>query len=386
MFSSEMKRAVRKASAVCKAVAAGDFEARIIDITETGEVGEMLHAINLMIDRTDAYIRESKACLDYVSRKKYFRLISERGMVGAFGDAARSINAATRSIERCNEDFAQIATRFETELDSVVAHVTGAVDQLTATAEIVNSASEEANREATSATASAERASTNMQSVATTTDQLTSAIDEINRQVVHSAGLTVESADKANEMNGQISSLASASEKIGVVVQLINDIAEQTNLLALNATIEAARAGEAGKGFAVVASEVKALAGQTAKATKENSDHVTEIQQATSQAVSGNGEITSSISDVREISSVIATAVEEQSAATREIARSLEEAAAGTNEVNESIARVDRATAETREAAGQTLHASVDLGNQRDVLNGLRDEMRNFLIELKKTG
>ena len=64
---------------MCRAVADGDFEARILNITETGEPGELLHAINLLIDRTDAYMRESKACLDYVSRNQYFRLIEREG-------------------------------------------------------------------------------------------------------------------------------------------------------------------------------------------------------------------------------------------------------------------------------------------------------------------
>ena len=80
MFRTDNRSAMAKALAVCKAVADGDFEARVLDITEKGEAGEMLHAINLLIDRTDAYMRESKACLEYVSRNQYFRKIEERGM------------------------------------------------------------------------------------------------------------------------------------------------------------------------------------------------------------------------------------------------------------------------------------------------------------------
>ena len=112
MFGADHRSAVNKANAVCRKVAAGDFEARILDISEGGEAGELLHSINLMIDRFDAYIRESKACLGYVSRNQYFRLISERGMVGAFGDAARTINQATGFIARRSDEFSSYGDEF----------------------------------------------------------------------------------------------------------------------------------------------------------------------------------------------------------------------------------------------------------------------------------
>ena len=120
--------------------------------------------------------------------------------------------------------------------------------------------------------------------------------------------------------NDKVEGQAKAATTIGDVVGLINDVASQTNLLALNATIEAARAGEAGKGFAVVASEVKNLATQTAKATEEISTQIAEIQAETNQSVDGIQGIGATIGRISEITTAIASAIEEQSAATAEIA------------------------------------------------------------------
>src|SRR6185312_6693486 len=119
------------------------------------------------------------------------------------------------------------------------------------------------------------------------------------------------------------------------VVQLINDIASQTNLLALNATIEAARAGEAGRGFAVVASEVKSLANQTAKATEDIAAQIGQIQTATGEAVEAIRGIAGTIGEINQISTSIASAVEEQGVATREITRNVQHAAAGATSVSQ---------------------------------------------------
>ena len=116
-----------------------------------------------------------------------------------------------------------------------------------------------------------------------------------------------------------ITGLAESAQKIGDVINLIQDIASQTNLLALNATIEAARAGDAGKGFAVVASEVKQLATQTARATDEIGQQITEIQTAVGSAVEAIQSIGTTIESMDSITTNVSAAVEEQDASTREV-------------------------------------------------------------------
>jgi methyl-accepting chemotaxis protein len=141
-----------------------------------------------------------------------------------------------------------------------------------------------------------------------------------------------------------VSGLATAAQKIGDVVKLINNIAEQTNLLALNATIEAARAGEAGRGFAVVASEVKSLATQTAKATDEISAQIAEVQGTTASAVNVIEAITQTISRVNEISATIAVSVEEQASVTQSISSNMQVAARGVTDINSSMTDIAEAT------------------------------------------
>src|SRR6202044_3674164 len=128
-----------------------------------------------------------------------------------------------------------------------------------------------------------------------------------------------EAVNTAQAANATITKLGQSSAEIGEVIKVITSIAQQTNLLALNATIEAARAGEAGKGFAVVANEVKELAKQTAKATEEIKQKIGVIRENTGGAVTAIGGIKEVIDKVSHISTVIATAVEEQSATTSEM-------------------------------------------------------------------
>jgi methyl-accepting chemotaxis protein len=292
------------------------------------------------------------------------RVVSEEG-------AARA--------QRQEEVRAEIG-RFGSDVEKTVTElVTIAERMLGASANLAEAADGASNRTASAATASSE-ASANVRDIASAAEELAASVEEINRQVAQSSSVADKAVREAERTNAEIKALDNAAKRIGDVVKLITAIAEQTNLLALNATIEAARAGEAGRGFAVVASEVKALAGQTAKATEEISTHISGMQEATVRSVDAIVDIQRTIREVGEITGMIAAAVTEQGAATQEIARSAEIASKRTGETADEVGRVGEATDGTRKEAATVKQVSESLGT---VARSIRNQVDGFLQKLR---
>jgi len=274
----------------------------------------------------------------------------------------------------------KITRDFEAMIGEIVDIVSSASSQLEASAGTLTATAERSEQLTTMVAAASEQASTNVQSVASATEEMASSVNEISRQVQDSARIAGEAVEQAQHTNDRVGELAKAAARIGDVVELINTIAGQTNLLALNATIEAARAGEAGRGFAVVASEVKALAEQTAKATGEISQQINGIQAATEQSVGAIKAIGDTIGRMSEIASTIASAVEEQGAATQEISRNVQHAAHGTQQVSSNIANVQRGASETGSASSQVLAAAKSLSGES---TRLKAEVGRFLSSVR---
>ena len=295
-------------------------------------------------------------------------------------DAAAHEERNRAASEARRAEIIQFADQFEAAVGSIVANVSSSASQLESAADTLTRTAETTQSLSTHVASASEEASSNMQSVAAATEELSMSVDEIGRQVRESSRIAADAVQQANQTDVRIGELSRAAQDIGDVVKLITAIAEQTNLLALNATIEAARAGEAGRGFAVVASEVKSLASQTAKATDEISSHILGMQSATRESVAAIKEISSTIGQISQIASTIATAVEQQSAATQEIANNVQNVAQGTEEVASNISQVNNGATQTGAASAEVFSSAQTLAVES---TRLREELDRFMSSVR---
>lgn len=335
-----------------KELAEGKFDIDIAGADRKDELGDMARALLVFQDN---------------GRDKIRLEAEQEGLVAqAEEDKRRTMN--------------EMADTFEANVNGVVTTVSSAAEQMVGLAQTLSDAAGRAGERSIAVAAASEEASTNVGTVAAASEEMSNSIAEVSERVGQTASMTNEAATGTAHGTQMVSKLATSAQTIGDVISMISAIAEQTNLLALNATIEAARAGEAGKGFAVVASEVKSLAEQTSKATEQISVQITDMQGDTEAVVTAIDKVGSMIEELNSASSSIAAAVEEQHSATQEIARNTQQAADGTREVSSNIVEVSSAVQETGTAATEVMAASSQLATEAD---RLRESVSEFLSSVR---
>lgn len=265
------------------------------------------------------------------------------------GLLASCVNAFIARMNKIVVDISQntqTVTSASAEVLSVAEQMSEDAEDLSLRANTVAAASEEMSANMGSVAAASEESSTNLNIVAMSANEMKSTLNEVAQSCSRARVISENATASMEKASIKVKQLGEAARDISKITEVITEIAEQTNLLALNATIEAARAGEAGKGFAVVASEIKALATQTTSATEDIRSKVSGIQSSTDDTVNEAGKVSQVISEVNDIVSSIAAAIEEQSSAATEVSDNIHQASQGIAEVNVNVAQTSEVSAE----------------------------------------
>ena len=351
MVARRMSRSINMVTVAMAHLATGETDVALPPADRADEIGDMVRAVEVFkVNAVERERLEALTVAEAEAKVAYNRKLD--GMLEAFKVSAEGVLKATT--------------------DNMI--------ELQATSRSLSDHATTASRQAGSAVDATEETSHSVQTVAAAAEELSASIHEITGQVSGAADVVTRARAMTERSSDEIGALAVAGQRIGDVVGLIQAIAAQTNLLALNATIEAARAGAAGPGFAVVASAVKQLASQTAKATEEIAHQVTGIQNSTGAAVASMREIAVTMQDIDRVTAAIAASVEHQSAATREISQSAQRAATGTATLATNVGGVTTVISETTRTADAILHTSDDLARQA---TSLSDEVNRFLLALR---
>ena len=349
-------------------LAGGDTAATIPGTDRHDEIGAMARALTVfrqssleLRDLTDARAREAEEQLAHQ------QLLSQQ---------MRELRLEKSQL------LEGLADGFEVSVGDLITAVSAASEQLRATSKQMVALADGSNEQAQDATEAMERATANVTAAAAATDEFALSISEISKQASASAELARGASELVSNANRRMGDLSGAALEIGEIVELIQTIAHRTNLLALNASIEAARGGEAGRGFAVVASEVKELAMQTSNATSSITERITAMQDSTQSSAADLTTIVGRISELEQAAVTIASAVDQQSVSGEELARNIDTVATGSKQVAERLQSLHQASEETGQAADDVVSSADALGEHAEEL---RNKAGRFIADVRRS-
>lgn len=378
---------MERALAVLRAASLGDFEvrARVGDLTSADQ--KLLIAINDLIDIVDAYVRESQASMQFASHGKFFRRMMERGLPGAFGAGARVINDATITMDRqgqlllqARQDRHDLADEFEQAISRLSTQMVETSNRMRGMAEKLSLLQSQSVSSAGEVFEGAECTSHHIQTIAAATEELDASIQEIEKNFDISVIASDRAGQACEEARVSVLDLAESSQAIQSVVRNIGTVASQTRMLALNANIEAARAGDLGRGFAVVASEVKGLANQTQTATEDIQHTIARVQSGSKVALNGTEKVRDSVNNIQTLAKEVRDQLHFQRAATSEINKSLQEASNLSQALCRQSNEVSQVCEESQRAAQAVLEESAQVASQA---NDLQEHSQKLLLKVR---